>query len=58
VRRGERAVDEPEGCVAGSVSGTLVHGLMERRRDSRYDALADHFAAALDMTLLDRLAGV
>ncbi|MGZ3438750.1 MAG: cobyric acid synthase [Polyangia bacterium] len=57
VARGGRAVDEPEGCVAGSVSGTLVHGLYERRTDDRYDALADHFEAALDMPLLDRLAG-
>ena len=29
VRRGERAVDEPEGAIAGSVAGTLVHGLFE-----------------------------
>ena len=57
VRRGERAVDEPEGCVAGSVSGTLVHGLFERRVADRYDVLADHFAAALDMKLLDGLIG-
>jgi len=61
VRRGERAVDEAEGCVAGSVTGTLVHGIYERRapeREDRYDALADHFAAALDLPLLDRLAGL
>jgi len=60
VRRGERTVEEAEGCVAGSVSGTLVHGLDDERRphDDRYDVLAEHFAAALDMTLLDRLAGL
>jgi adenosylcobyric acid synthase len=57
VRRGDREVDEAEGCIDGSVSGTLVHGLYEERRDDRYDALADAFAAALDMQLLDRLAG-
>jgi adenosylcobyric acid synthase len=59
VRRGERVVDEPEGCVHGSVSGTLVHGLFEERRpalyDARYEALADQFEAALDLELLDRM---
>jgi adenosylcobyric acid synthase len=58
VQRGERVVDEPEGCVAGGVSGTLVHGLYEQRADVRYDALADRFEAALDMKLLDRLVGL
>ena len=61
VRRGGEVVDEPEGCVAGSVSGTIVHGLYETRDEAgrdRYDALADQFEAALDMALLDRLAGV
>ncbi|HEX8953002.1 MAG TPA: cobyric acid synthase CobQ, partial [Polyangia bacterium] len=58
VARGGHVVDEAEGCVWGSVAGTLVHGLYERRRADRYDALADHFAAALDLGLLDRLAGL
>ena len=61
VCRGALPVDEPEGCVAGSVSGTLVHGLFAARDEGardRYDALADHFEAALDVGLLDRLVGL
>jgi adenosylcobyric acid synthase len=61
VRRGGEIVEEPEGAVAGNVSGTQVHGLyVDEDRDGhdRYDALADHFEAALDMRLLDRLAGL
>jgi adenosylcobyric acid synthase len=61
VARSGRAVEEPEGCVAGSVSGTLVHGLFAARDEAgrdRYDVLADHFEAALDMRLLDRLVGL
>jgi adenosylcobyric acid synthase len=58
IRRGERTVDEPEGAVVGSVRGTLVHGLFEHHEDARYDALADHFAAALDMKYLDALVGL
>lgn len=58
VRRGGRIVDEPEGCVVGSVRGTLVHGLFEEHDDVRYDRLADHFAAALDLRQLDALVGL
>jgi adenosylcobyric acid synthase len=59
-----------EGAVAGRVAGTLVHGLFENQAvraalapDSAaeadpYDRLADHFAAALDMTMLDALIGL
>jgi adenosylcobyric acid synthase len=68
-RRGDATVAEPEGCLAGSVGGTLVHGLFENEAvraalgapdddagaGDPYDALADHFAAALDMVHLDRL---
>jgi adenosylcobyric acid synthase len=70
VRRGDGAVDEPEGCVAGSVAGTLVHGLFENGAvrvalsgadggdgGDPYDALADHFAAALDLGHLAALVG-
>ena len=74
VRRGDAAVDEEEGAIAGSVAGTLVHGLFESavvraalapaggddgasERDP-YDALADHFAAALDLRHLDGLVGL
>ncbi len=58
VRRGERAVDEPEGCVAGCVSGTLVHGLFEPVGGDPYDVLADRFAAALDMRRVDSIVGL
>jgi len=61
VRRGMRVVEEAEGCVAGSVSGTIVHGLYQLRDEAgrdRYDALADHFEAALDMRLIDRLVNL
>ena len=69
VARAGRAADEPEGCIAGAVAGTLVHGLFENAvvraalgdeadAGDPYDALADHFAAALDMGHLDRLVGL
>jgi cobyric acid synthase len=61
----------PEGAVSGCVMGTLVHGLFENHAllaalaggeapdaSDPYDALADHFGAALRMDLIDRLAGV
>jgi adenosylcobyric acid synthase len=59
----------PEGCVVGAVAGTLVHGLFENaairaalgdeaEAGDPYEALADHFAAALDMTHLDRMVGL
>jgi adenosylcobyric acid synthase len=64
----------PEGAIAGSVAGTIVHGLFENpsalealaarfgltanARTDPYDRLADHFAAALHLPLLDRLAGL
>jgi adenosylcobyric acid synthase len=67
--RGDRERDEPEGAIVGNVFGTLVHGLFEngnvraalgRGHDGSaasdpYDALADHFAAALDLLHLERM---
>jgi adenosylcobyric acid synthase len=71
VRRGDDEVREPEGAVAGVVAGTLVHGLFESAEvrtalgagaavdaADPYDALADHFAAALDVAHLDALVGL
>jgi adenosylcobyric acid synthase len=71
VRRGDQRLQrEPEGAVAGSVAGTLVHGLFESAEvraalgaggsltDDPYDTLADHFAAALDLRHLDALIGL
>src|SRR5205807_1584206 len=70
VRRGDAVVDEPEGCIVGRVAGTPVHGLFENGNvraalgvdgaatADPYDALADGFAAALDMAHLDRLVGL
>jgi adenosylcobyric acid synthase len=58
VRRGEHVVDEPDGCVVGCVAGTLVHGLYEPAGDDPYDAVADHFAAALDMRRLESIVGL
>ena len=69
VRRGEATVEEGEGAILGSVAGTLVHGLFQDpliratlgggpgARDP-YEALADHFEAALDMQHLARMAGL
>lgn len=59
--------EAPEGAVRGTAFGTLIHGLFEdprtraalgaqsRRERDPYDALADHFEAALDLELLDEL---
>jgi adenosylcobyric acid synthase len=71
VRRGDRGTDEPEGCTVGSVAGTLVHGLFENAAvraalgddgdgegKDPYEALADHFAAALDIAHLERMVGL
>jgi adenosylcobyric acid synthase len=61
---------ESEGAIAGSVAGTLVHGLFENASvraalgaeapadGDPYDALADHFAVALDLSQLDALVGL
>ncbi len=62
---------EAEGAVVGCVAGTLVHGLFENAavcaalvggapaaRVDPYDALADHFAAAIDLRQLDALVGL
>lgn len=69
VRRGDAISEEPEGAIAGAVAGTLVHGLFQDpliqtgvggqpgTRDL-YEALADHFEAALDMAHLEKLAGL
>jgi adenosylcobyric acid synthase len=71
VRRGDDdRLREPEGAVAGSVAGTMVHGLFESAEiraalgadasasDDPYDTLADCFAAALDMKHLDALVAL
>jgi adenosylcobyric acid synthase len=70
-RFGTRANGTPEGAWVGSVMGTLMHGLFENAAVRNaltgaataapidyYEQLADHFEAALDMRLLDRLAGL
>jgi adenosylcobyric acid synthase len=70
-RFGTRSDGTPEGARAGSVMGTLMHGLFENDAVRSaltggshaapvdpYEQLADHFEAALDMPLLDRLAGL
>jgi adenosylcobyric acid synthase len=75
VRRGDAAPGDGtggEGAIAGSVGGTLVHGLFENAPvraalgavaageplGDPYDVLADHFAAALDLAHLDRMVGL
>jgi adenosylcobyric acid synthase len=69
VARGDRSVDEPEGCIVGSVAGTLMHGLFENSAvravlggdagegGDPYERLADHFAAALDLDHVQRMIG-
>jgi adenosylcobyric acid synthase len=70
VLRGVDGGDEPEGCIRGSVAGTLVHGLFENEvvraalggdgetAGDPYEALADHFERALDLRHLDALIGL
>jgi adenosylcobyric acid synthase len=67
--RGGEALRDREGAVAGNVAGTLVHGLFENANlraalagadkasdgGDPYDALADHFAAALDLSHLESM---
>jgi adenosylcobyric acid synthase len=68
--RGDELLCAPEGAIAGNVAGTLVHGLFENANvraalgnsdgdggdeGDPYEALADHFAAALDLAHIERM---